>query len=247
MKESTKKTLKRVGKWALVILLLVAISFVAMLILSALGVLYFDGGVHLNEELFFSFTGTWYGWVILILLQLIITTALSFVPGTSMAFIVLLQAIFAEPWQAFLVAFIGVLLSSLLMYITGRTGGLAIASRLLGEKECERAADLLDKGVVFFPIMMLFPMFPDDALVMMAGTLKMSLKWFVPSIVVCRGIGVATIVFGLQIIPFELFTAWWHWALFVGACAVGIALVFFLAYRLNKYLANKKKPEVEAE
>jgi uncharacterized membrane protein YdjX (TVP38/TMEM64 family) len=89
-------------------------------------------------------------------------------------------------------------------------------------------------------------MFPDDALVMMAGTLKMSLKWFIPSIAVCRGIGVATIVFGLNFIPFELFTAWWHWALFIGACAVGIALVFFLAYRLNKYL-SKKKAEKAAE
>ena len=68
----------------------------------------------------------------------------------------------------------------------------------------------------------------------------------IPSIAVCRGIGVATIVFGLNFIPFELFTAWWHWALFIGACAVGIALVFFLAYRLNKHL-SKKKAEKAAE
>ena len=246
MKESTKNILKTAGRWCLVLLILVAISLAAALVLNALGVLAFvDGGIVFNRASFEHFATSWYGWIILIALQLVITTALSFVPGISMAFIILLQELFPAPWQAFIVAFSGVLLSSLLMYITGRTGGLAIARKLLGEKDCERAADLLDRGVIFFPIMMLFPMFPDDALVMMAGTLKMSLKWFIPTIVICRGIGVATIVFGMNFIPFELFTAWWHWALFIGACAVGIAAVFYAAYRLNKYLSQKKAAEAE--
>ena len=246
MKEPTKNILKTVGRWCLVVLILIAISAVAALILYACGVLYYgESGLEFNRVLFENFATSWYGWIILIAIQLVITTALSFVPGVSMAFIILLQELFPVPWQAFLVAFSGVLLSSLLMYITGRTGGLAIARKLLGEKDCEHAADLLDRGVVFFPLMMLFPMFPDDALVMMAGTLKMSLKWFIPSIVVCRGIGVATIVFGLNLIPFELFTTPWHWVGFIAACAVGIALVFYLAYRLNKYLSQKKSETVK--
>jgi membrane protein YqaA with SNARE-associated domain len=82
-------------------------------------------------------------------------------------------------------------------------------------------------------------MFPDDALVMVAGTLKMSLKWFIPSIVIGRGIGVATIIFGLSIVPFDKFTAWWHWVLFILACAIGIALVFLAASKFNKHLEKK--------
>ena len=46
--------------------------------------------------------------------------------------------------------------------------------------------------------MMMFPIFPDDALVMIAGTLKMKLRWFIPSIVIGRGIGIAAIVFGFS-------------------------------------------------
>ena len=92
-------------------------------------------------------------------------------------------------------------------------------------------------------MMMMFPVFPDDALVMVAGTLKMSLKWFIPSIVIGRGIGVATIIFGLSIVPFEKFTSIWHWVGFIAACAIGIALVFFLANRFNKFLEKKREQE----
>ena len=38
---------------------------------------------------------------------------------------------------------------------------------------------------------------------------------------------------------------WWHWGLFVGVCAIGIAAVFYLAYRLNKYLSQKKNANAD--
>ena len=94
---------------------------------------------------------------------------------------------------------------------------------------------------------MMFPVFPDDALTMVAGTLKMSLKWFIPSIVIGRGIGVVTIIFGLSLVPFDKFTAWWHWVLFILLCALLIVVVFFCANRFNKYLENKNKKEAPAE
>ena len=161
-----------------------------------------------------------------------------------MAFIMLVQAMYANPPLAFFVSFTGVMLSSLMMYLIGRFGGYSLCKKLLGEEDCEKASDLLNnKGTIFFPIMMLFPMFPDDALVMVAGTLKMSLKWFIPSIVVGRGIGVATIIFGLSSIPFDKFTSPWHWVAFIGACAIGIGLIFLGAAKLNKHLQNKKNEE----
>ena len=91
--------------------------------------------------------------------------------------------------------------------------------------------------------MMMFPVFPDDALVMVAGTLKMSLKWFVPSIVFGRGIGVFTIIFGLSIVPFDKFTTPWHWIGFILLCALFIATVFILAIKFNKYMENKRIKE----
>ena len=77
-------------------------------------------------------------------------------------------------------------------------------------------------------------------LTMVAGTLKMSLKWFIPSIVIGRGIGVATIVFGVSIVPFDKFTTPWHWIIFILLCALGIAAVFFAASRFNKFMEKKR-------
>lgn len=245
MKNFLKKRKKQLINLLILIAVLAVVSVVSMLLLQAFGVIYFDDGMHLNTEMFDRFKSSWYGWVIIILLQILITGLLCFIPGTSMAFIVLIQSFFEKPWQAFLLAFIGVMLSSLIMYVIGRVGGYKICAKLLGDEDCQKASELLNhKGVIFFPIMMMFPIFPDDALVMIAGTLKMSLNWFVPSIVLGRGIGIATIVFGLSIVPFDKFTTPWHWIGFVLACAALIALVFFLAAKFNKYM-NAKKSSAE--
>ena len=239
---------KKLGKILLMLLSLVALSLVALLILSAFNIVYYDDGLQINMELFARFQNSWYGWIIVIAVQVVITTLLCFIPGASMAFIILLTAIYQSKLTAFLLAFIGVMLSSLLMYLTGRFGGYAICAKLLGKEDCEKASRLLNnRGVVFFPVMMLFPLFPDDALVMMAGTLKMSLKWFIPSIAVCRTIGIATIVFGLGNVPFDKFTTVWHWIGFILICAVGIIAVFWAANKLSLYLEKRSTARDAAE
>ena len=242
MKEFLKRNKKKIINLVLLLVALIVISVVSMLILQAFGIVYYDEGIHLNAELFRSFTNSWYGWFIIIGMQVVITTLLSFIPGTSMAFILMIQAFFEKPWQAFLVAFIGVLLSSLIMYLTGRAGGYKICKKLMGEEDAQKASNLLNKnGLVYFPIMMLFPIFPDDALVMIAGTLKMKLNWFVPSIVFGRGIGIATIVFGLAVIPYDKFTTPWHWIGFILICIIGLGIIFFGAHLFNKYLEKNRK------
>ena len=240
MKQIPKKY-EKIVKILSILLIFFMISVVATLLLGLFGVIYYDDGIQINKALFDAFKTTWYGCIIIIIAQVVITSLLSFVPGASMAFIMLLQALYSNPPIAFIVAFSGVMLSSLMMYLIGRFGGYNLCKKILGEEDCEKASDLLNnKGTIYFPLMMMFPMFPDDALVMVAGTLKMSLKWFIPSIVVGRGIGVASIIFGLSIIPFDKFTAWWHWVLFILVCAIGIFLIFFGATKFNKYLENKK-------
>lgn len=240
MKVFFRKNLKLMLKGLLVLALLVGISTVSMLILMAFGVVYFDDGIALNTELFASFKNSWYGTAILILLQIIVTILLCFIPGTSMAIILLMQTLYEKPLAAFVITFIGVMLTSFAMYLTGRFGGYKICKKILGEKDCERASELLNnKGAIYFPLMMLFPVFPDDALVMIAGTLKMSLKWFIPSVVIGRGIGVATIIFGLSIVPFDRFTTIWHWIGFVLLCAALICAIFLLAHRFNKFMERR--------
>ena len=228
-----------------VLLIILAISVISLLVLQAFGVIYYDDdGMKLNNELFDDFISSWYGWVILILIQVVVTSLLCFIPGASMAFILLIQAFFPKAWQAFLLAFSGVVLSSMIMYLMGFFGGYKICEKLLGKEDCQKASELLNhKGAIYFPLMMMFPIFPDDALVMIAGTLKMSMKWFLPSIFIGRGIGVCTIIFGLSSIPYDQFTTPLHWIGFIVSCAILIIGIFYLAHKFNKYLekhAQKK-------
>ena len=220
----------------------VAISLVTLLLLTVFDIVYFEDGMKFNSELFHSFKTSWYGWIIFIVLQTILSMLLCVIPGASMAFILLSQTIYSKAWQAFILSFSSVMICSAVMYTIGRYGGYKICTKMLGEEDCEKSLGLLrDKGTVYFPIMMMFPVFPDDALVMIAGTLKMSLKWFIPSIIIGRGLGIFTIIFGLSIVPFDKFTTVWHWIGFILLCAVGIALVFYFANKLNKMMDEKKR------
>lgn len=228
--------------------IVIGVSVLTTLLLVAFDIVYFDDGMKFNLELFNSFKTSWYGWIIFIVLQTFLSMLLCVIPGASMAFILLSQTIYTVAWQAFALSFSSVMIASTVMYLIGRFGGYKICTKLLGEEDCEKSLGLLrDKGTVFFPIMMMFPIFPDDALVMIAGTLKMSLKWFIPSIVIGRGIGIATIIFGLSIVPFDKFTSIWHWIGFILLCAVGIALILFLATKFNKMMEKRKESSLAAE
>ena len=228
-------------KFAMMLATIITISVVTLLILMATGIIYFDDGMQFHTEMFDSFKSSWYGVIVFILLQTLLSMLMCIIPGAAMAFILLSKALYPVPWQAFILSFASVMISSSAMYIVGRSGGYKICTMILGKEDCDRSLTLLrNKGTVFFPLMMMFPIFPDDALVMMAGTLKMSLKWFIPSIVAGRGIGIATIIFGLSIIPFDKFTSAWHWVAFIAISAVLIVLVFWLAMKLNKYMERKR-------
>lgn len=238
------KKYEKITRVLLMLLIFLLISLISAVLMYVFGIIYYDEGIQINRELFSYFSNSWYGCIIIVLAQVVITSLLSFVPGASMAFIILLQSLYESSVTAFIVAFSGVMLSSLMMYLIGRFGGYNLGKIIIGEEDCKKASELLNtKGLIYFPMMMMFPVFPDDALVMVAGTLKMSLKWFIPSIVIGRGIGVVTIVFGLSIVPFDKFTSIWHWIAFIVLCAVGIVAVFFGASKFNKFMEKKREQE----
>ena len=247
MKNFFVRNKKALIYFALILLLIVALSFASVFILRATGVIYLDGEeMTFNVELFDDFKSSWYGWIVFILLQTVLSMLLCVIPGASMAFILLSQSLYTVPWQAFLLSFVSVMIASITMYIVGRFGGYKICVMLLGEEDCEKSLGLLrNKGTVFFPLMMMFPIFPDDALVMIAGTTKMSLKWFIPSIVIGRGLGIATIIFGLAIVPFDSFTTPLHWIIFVVICLALVIAIFSLAIKFNKFMDKHRKEHDE--
>lgn len=225
----------------IVIGVLLATSCIVALILSAFGVITFDDGIRFNAEIFDSFKNSWYGWIIFIIFQSTLTALLCIIPGCSMAFILLSNSLYEYSWQAFLLSFVSVMISSTVMYLIGRVGGYKLCIKLLGKEDCDKSLELLrEKGTIYFPLMMMFPIFPDDALVMMAGTIKMKLKWFIPSIILGRGIGIFTIIFGLSIVPFERFTSIYDWIVFITVCAFWMFMMFKFANKFNDHMAKKK-------
>ena len=244
MKEFLIKRKKLIIDIIIMFIILLVMSIISMLTLSAFGVITFEGGLNFNMHIFDSFRDSWYGWIIFILFQTILTFRLCAIPGASMAFIILCTELYPEPWQAFIISFISVLISSAVMYLLGRYGGYKLCVKLLGEEDCEKSLKLFrSKGTVYFPLMMLFPIFPDDALVMIAGTLKMKMRWFLPSIIIGRGIGIATIVFGFSIIPFEQFTSVYDWIVFITVCIFWVSLIFKAAHKFNEKTNKKKELE----
>ncbi len=244
--DTVRKDKKTIVTFSVILLGVVAVSAVTAAILAAFGIIYFEGGDMLfNEDLFLTFKGEWYGWIFFILLQIVLSMLLCVIPGVSMAFILLSQTVlYPIAWQSFLLCFVSVLVASTSMYLIGRFGGYPLCVKLLGEEDCEHALGLLrNKGTFFFPFMMLFPFFPDEALTMVAGTVKMKLSWFIPSIVVARGIGIATITFGLSAIPFDKFTTPWHWIGFVLAIAALVVGVLLGARCFSRYMERKNAEE----
>lgn len=244
MKEFLKQHKSEILRIAAAIGIVVGVSGAIFLVLLACGVVYYDDGMKLNAALVETFRSSAWGVIAFIAIQTVLTVALCAIPGTNMTFILLAVALFPEPIKAFLIAFIGVMLSSAAMYFSGRAGGYKLCEKLLGGKDCARAAELLrDKGSVYFPLMMLFPAFPDDALVMVAGVVKMKLGWFIPSVLIGRGVGIATIVFGFNVVPFASFSLY-DWFVFVSACAFWVIILFYLAHKLN---LKMKKSRVRRE
>ena len=225
----------------LLILLVVAVSVVSLAMLILFDVVYFEDGMKFNSALFMQFKSEWYGWLAFICLQTVLSIFLCAIPGAAMAFTLLSMTIYTEPWQAFVISFISMLIASSTLYIVGRYGGRKICEKFLGKKDCDRALTLLEhKGTVYFPLLMMFPTFPDEALTMIAGTIGMSLKWFLPSIIIGRGIGIAAITFGLSAIPFDKFTSPLHWIAFIGLCIGFIVGVLYAAHRLNVYMEKRR-------
>lgn len=232
---------KLFGQFCLLALGVVAISVITLLFLAAFNVVYFEDGIKFNSELFMAFKDSWYGWIIFILLQTVLSMLLCAIPAAAMGLTLLCMTIYTEPWQAFVISFIGAMLASGALYVIGRFGGYRICEKFLGKKDCDRALTLLrNKGTVYFPLLMMLPTFPDEALTMIAGTIKMSLAWFIPSVVVGRGIGIVAITFGLSSIPFDKFTTPLHWIVFVLLCLGATFGVLWLANKLNQIMEKRR-------
>ena len=235
-------------KFLALLLVVALISLITLGVLFLTGVLHYDERLVFNDHIFDAFRGKWYGFIVLILVQTLLSMLLCVIPGIAAAFVILSKFIYPNAWMAFLLSYSCVIVASTVLYIIGRAGGYKICEKILGKEDCEKSLNLLrTRGTVYFPLMMLFPIFPDDALVMIAGVTKMKLSWFIPSIVICRGVGAATIIFGMSVIPFETFTSPYDWLILLTVGFFWIKELFAVANKVDRYFERKRNPEENSE
>lgn len=181
--------MKNIYKILLAILIIGILSVGAYFIFKMLGITNIETLRQIIES-----CGIW-GWFVFLILQIIVTNFLCFIPGTSAIFIAVGIALFGSI-KAFLICSLSVFLSSSLMFLIGNSLGERAVIKLVGKDSLEKAQDLIDvKSKIFLPIMFLFPIFPDDALCCVAGMTKMKYWYFATIVVIFRSIGIATICF----------------------------------------------------
>lgn len=225
-----------------IIATVIGVSALTYLLLRVLKVIYRGeaGEFIFNAELFYGLKSSRAGKIAIVLIQTSLSVLLCALPGASMAFVAVIKVLYPNAIEAFLLAFSSVILSSAITYFIGFFGGNALCERLIGSAELQKATKLLkNKTTAYFPLMMALPVFPDDALIMLAGTAKLSLKWFIPSVIIGRGIGTATIIFGLSLLPKGGFSALYEWFVFITVCAFWVCVLFYLAHKINLKIQNK--------
>lgn len=90
-------------------------------------------------------------------------------------------------WAAFLLTFAAVVLGSLLVFQLARILGQPFADRLVNRRLSDKYRHLLQtKTSMFLLLAFLFPYFPDDALCILAGLSRISLRRFLALLLLAR-------------------------------------------------------------
>ena len=223
--------------WKIIIVLIIFIgcSIGAYFGLRAAGITSVEGLRALIAK-----CGAW-GWVAFIALFTICSTLLCFMPGTSATFIAVSILLFGA-WKGFIISTVSVFLASSFMFLIGNTLGEKVVIKLVGEEALRKAQNLLDmKSKMLLPLMFLFPVFPDDALCMVAGMTKMKYWYFAIVALIFRTIGIATICFlGSGFINWAALSIV-DWFVLINMCAIDMFLIFKYQDKIEKFILKRRK------
>jgi len=242
-----KKFLRKYKKQLLQILLVVGIGIVIsaifLLIFFLTGVFYIDGGVKFNAELFAALRNNPLLYVVYIAVEAIGATLLCMNPIGSGVFVWLGIALFGPTWKCFLAAFAGCFLSYILIDALGRFGGAKLIIKILGEEDYKKVEDLINKkGYTYIPIIYLLPVFPDDLTCLVVGTMKFKWWYHMLSAFIGKAVGIATVVFGVSLIPTQLFLPitfdkLYNWFVLIACLIVYIVLIFKASKWIDKKIS----------
>lgn len=216
---------------------LIIVGFFALIvgiiffILKATGVLALFDSAESLKELILS-TGIWCRIVYLTLQFLQVT----FLPVPAMITTVAGTLIFGA-WETLFLSIIAIMLGRIFAFWLGRKFGMPIIKWMIGEEDATKWSQVLSKGKYTYFLMLLFPLFPDDVLCMIAGITDMSWKFYI----IANSIAVVITCFAMcffasgQLIPF----AGWGipvWIILGVFLVVAIILSFKYKDKIEQYV-----------
>ena len=190
--------------------------------------------------------GFW-GYIFYVLIQIIVTTFMCFVPATTFTFTLLSVQIF-NPLTGFILSAIGCFLSSMLMFTIGDKLGEHFVDWLIGKDSRIKAQNMVsDRATVLVPFMLAFPFFPDDAICMVSGMTKMKYWYFAIVSALCRTLGIAVTAFlGSNLIDYASFSVA-DWFLFISIVFLDIYTIWKLSGDVEKFLRSKRSKKAMKE
>lgn len=177
-----------------------------------------------------------YGRLFFVLLQFLQVTILP-IPSTITT---LAGVLIYGPLQTAFLSLSGILLGSLFAFWLGRNFGQKVVVFMVGKESCKKWSKFLTNAKYSFFVMMLFPIFPDDILCLVAGLTDMSWTFFAVTNLISRPIGIfLTCYLGSgKIIPYQ---GWGVFVWFLLIIFVGVVLFLSFKYQnqIERFLKRK--------
>lgn len=244
MKNWLKGHKKQLIQLGIALLLGVIVSGIFLLVFYLTGVIYYDNGFKFNAELFNSLKGNVWLYLVFIAVESVGCFVLCMNPIGSGVFVWLGIALFGANWKCYLATLGGCILSYIMIDFLGRFGGSKLIIKIFGENEYNQTKQLInEKGIVYVPIMYLLPLFPDDFICLCVGSMKMNWGLHMLYGLIGKSVGIATVVFGVSIIPKDLFLPisidkLYNYFVLIACLIVYITTLFKLARWIDKKLSK---------
>ena len=238
--QNKKSSQRKVLRLILTFMIFFAVFILIIFVMKATGIWEKVNSIEKLKRIVES--GGVFSFIIFVILQILQTTILQ-IPSIL---VTIAGTLVFGRWTAFILSFIAIMIGSILMFWVGRKAGRKFLNWIVGKDDAEKWITRMSHGKYLFFLMMLFPLFPDDILCVVAGVTNMSFGFFLTTNIIARSIGIAcTVFFGNgSIIPFT------GWGLIVwGVIILLVAVLFYLSVKyqnkidetLKQFVSNKHK------
>ena len=233
MAKIKQETKQKIIKLTIIIVALILIFLAIYLPLELTGTLEKIDSAEKLKDVILSFGA--YSYIIFFIIQFLQTTLIP-IPA---AVTTVAGTLLFGPWITLGISFLAVFSGSLFAFFLGKKIGRRLVVWVAGEKTTLKWEEKLRQGKFVYFLMMLLPLFPDDILCIVAGTVNMSYRFFIITNLITRPISIATTCFlgSGQLIPYS------GWGIPVWIVLIIICLVlFYVSYKyqsqIEKFVVN---------